>query len=111
MLEEIANVPITHVFGNDDHLADFEFQKELMYKVSAEQTIKFLPAYDHFAFLGNEPNDKLQKIVFAAFNGNKESDSAWTDFLQEKADEEAEEAAEALEKANRKGFGWIDWLM
>ena len=49
----------------------------------------------------------MQEVIFAAFNGDKESDSVWTDFVHKKA----AEATDTIEEADTESFSWTDWFM
>ena len=51
------------LFGEIDWLADFEFQKELLKKISTIQSVHLLPRYDHLNFYGMELDDSVQVLV------------------------------------------------
>ena len=58
-LEQIEKVPVTMVFGGKDTLSDFDFQKELLYKIPSMESVHFLPEYDHYSFMGHEVDSSM----------------------------------------------------
>lgn len=70
------------IFGEEDSLSDFSFQKNLMYKIDALESVKFLAGYTHISFTGREEDDKLQKMILEVMNGDTESDKRWTEYLE-----------------------------
>ena len=90
-LEQIEKVPVTMVFGGKDTLSDFDFQKEMLYKIPSMEGVHFLPEYDHYSFMGHEVDSSMQALVLKALNGNPApSDDRWLSFVEQKKAEESE---------------------
>ena len=81
VVEKINQVPITMIFGEEDTLADMNFQYDYLNKIESLSSVKFLPGYDHFNFIGSELDDNLQKMIISAWKGDQVSDKRWTNIV------------------------------
>jgi len=66
------------IYGENDTLSDFDYQKELMYSIDSLESVKFLPGYGHQGFMGREDDNSLQEMLLAVMNGDSESGERWT---------------------------------
>ena len=60
------------VFGEEDWLADFDSQKELLRQIGSLKGVHFLPGYEHYTFYGKEIDDTMQVLVMNILKGKAE---------------------------------------
>ena len=60
-------------------------QKNLLYEIKAVESVHILPDYQHFSFMGYEPDEALQNLVEKILTGQVvKADQRWLDFVVER---------------------------
>ncbi len=83
------------LFGEEDTVADFDVQKELLFKMKKSPfTVHFKEGFDHHSFI-RDSDEELQQFILKALQGQKLTQGErWFEFLDQKAEEKAEEERE-----------------